>query len=375
MLDVFTEFSSKEVLYSGFIMNKDIPSVRVDRNKVTSVINPTLSPYYIRRTKDFRSWVMNRSIDSHRTNSRILRKMLRLKNPDTLDVSMKFKCRSITDSFWFKEDGNNLSYNDLMFNDDSLKDVALLGRFDSLEVPQDMMSPELTNIGSFEKCWALDKDNDWWLRKVANKYELFSEVFVYMLCTTIGYSAVPYRRVSDRNIIECPNFVDKDCWFESMFSLVGEEEDYGINYDILGNLDSFYSLTLRKDYLNILFIDAIAQNPDRHTNNYGFIVNNGDIVELAPNFDNNLALLSRGVLGKQPSAKNPLISDFISLVKERDLNFDIPKLDLNLLHSLVKECCSKVGIESLGDIEIGNIGEYIYHNYCLIKESLLSGGS
>ena len=49
-------------------------------------------------------------------------------------------------------------------------------------------------------------------------------------------------------------------------------------------------------YLEIIFLDAVCENVDRHTNNYGVLrdVVSGKILSLAPNYDNNLALVSRG---------------------------------------------------------------------------------
>lgn len=225
----------KSKLYSGYVMNKDDKVARIDNNQVTEILISKLCPFYLLRTRDFEGWVMSRTIDSHRTNSRILRKMLRLKNPESLEVAMRSRCRTITDSFWFKEGNDDLTFEDLVFKDDLLKDVALHGRFDSLEINQDVFTPELTNIGSYEKSWVLDSQSNWWLRKIANDKELFSEIFTSMLSNHLGYDAVPYFRVGDSNVIECENFVKDGYWFEPMFSILGDEEDYEYNYSVLSN--------------------------------------------------------------------------------------------------------------------------------------------
>ena len=43
-------------------------------------------------------------------------------------------------------------------------------------------------------------------------------------------------------------------------------------------------------------MDTIIFNMDRHTQNFGFLrdIDTGEIISLAPNFDNNVALISRG---------------------------------------------------------------------------------
>lgn len=50
-----------------------------------------------------------------------------------------------------------------------------------------------------------------------------------------------------------------------MANLVQDNEDYDYNYDVLQNLNP----PLVKPYLDILFMDALVFNVDRHTQNYG----------------------------------------------------------------------------------------------------------
>ena len=50
----------------------------------------------------------------------------------------------------------------------------------------------------------------------------------------------------------------------------------------------------------MIFLDTIVANPDRHTNNFGLLrdTNTGMLMSLAPNFDNNMALIARGYPSK-----------------------------------------------------------------------------
>ena len=54
--------------------------------------------------------------------------------------------------------------------------------------------------------------------------------------------------------------------------------------------------SLGREYLDILFMDALCFNMDRHTKNYGILRDRdtGKVLRMAPNFDNNIALISRG---------------------------------------------------------------------------------
>ena len=82
------------------------------------------------------------------------------------------------------------------------------------------------------------------------------------------------------------------------------------------------------DYVNIIFMDTLCMNMDRHTNNYGVLRNseNGAIEKSAPNFDNNIALISRGYTLTQVSQNDLLITLWRELCENIDVDFQYPTL-------------------------------------------------
>ena len=88
--------------------------------------------------------------------------------------------------------------------------------------------------------------------------------------------------------------------FEPAFGLVGDSEDYVYNYRVFQTI----SQDLADQYFEIILMDTVCLNADRHTNNYGVLrnPNTGEILCLAPNFDNNIALISRGY---SPTPRKP----------------------------------------------------------------------
>ena len=52
----------------------------------------------------------------------------------------------------------------------------------------------------------------------------------------------------------------------------------------------------RQTSIKMVFLDALVLNPDRHTANFGLLRNqkNGEFISLAPCFDHNMALISKG---------------------------------------------------------------------------------
>ncbi len=75
-------------------------------------------------------------------------------------------------------------------------------------------------------------------------------------------------------------------------------------------------------------MDALVFNVDRHTQNYGLLRSRetGEILSMAPNFDNNMALISRGYASDLSNIANPLIGQFQELLQEKSIQYPVPKL-------------------------------------------------
>ena len=95
----------------GHIMLEDKEIISYINGEV-KILDKDLAPFYVSRTKDIEGWVCSRSIDTHRTNSRLLRKAIRLSSSDEYDIAMSTYCATITDRYWFRPLGSNLVYND-----------------------------------------------------------------------------------------------------------------------------------------------------------------------------------------------------------------------------------------------------------------------
>jgi len=89
---------------------------------------------------------------------------------------------------------------------------------------------------------------------------------------------------------------------------------------------------------------------DRHTKNYGILreVDTGTVIGMAPNYDNNVALISRGYPKKTDRKNDRLIELFIDFLEKNDvarkcfLNMDIPKIDNELIGKVIDKIRMKV---------------------------------
>ncbi len=289
---------------NGKLMSGDREIATV-RNGVITDCREDLLPLYLKRTKNIETWLVHRAIDTHRTNSRLLKRALRLRQDDDLQAVLAVHGATVTDRYWFLSDGENLTYDDVRFKENYFDSLALRGDPDGFS-QKSTKTPELTNIGSFEKCWRL-LDGKWWMYKSGNDLEYFSELFVCKLGEKSGLPMTHYEL--DGSYIRSLDFTDGgNVNFESMRSLTDDNEDYSDCYHAILNL----SESLAEQYLLLIWTDTLCFNMDRHTENFGFLrdVKDGKILSLAPNFDNNIALISRGYPSDESRKGDGLIRFF-----------------------------------------------------------------
>ena len=109
---------------------------------------------------------------------------------------------TITDDYWVRMDSEpDLSWEKVRFSEDSFAEIALTGSFSSYSrqfTPEELKAgtPELTNIGSFEKCWRIEA-GAWWLYKSENDLERFSELFIAASGKVLGFSMAEYAEAGD----------------------------------------------------------------------------------------------------------------------------------------------------------------------------------
>ncbi len=162
-----------------------------------------------------------------------------------------------------------------------------------------------------------------------------------------------------KGVIKTKDFTDNaSVNFEPMFSLMGDNEDYIETLNVLKDLcpDAI------GDYVKMLFLDTICANPDRHTFNFGVLrdVGSGEVLGLAPNFDNNMALISRGY-PKNINRKGDILVKLFNELMEYDesLKGYIPEVNENLIKSVIK----KVGMR----VKINLVLDFIMNGYKQIE--------
>ena len=333
--------------------------VAVWQDNRLNILNEKLLPMYLRKIHHADLWLETRAIDSHRANSRLLKKALRLVEKDDVSTVVHVNGATITDNYWIREIGSNLTYHDVRFSDDYFSNLALKGNYDSFNRAANSKrskTPELTNVGSFEKCWKL-RDGKWWMYKKATHDEMFSELFIYELGKKLGMNMAVYER--GEGFIKSLDFTDSaSVNFEPASSFMGDNEDY---FDVVNALERICPQAI-PDYIRMIFMDTICANPDRHTNNFGLLrdTQTGELIGFAPNFDNNMALISRGYPSKSGS-KDMLISLFHELMEEYpDYRAYIPQVTEDVVREVIAQLNMRVRSQFIVEVVLGRY-EKVYN--------------
>lgn len=329
-----------------YIISGDIIVGKWEKGNFT-LVNKNLAPMYLANTGNFNHWLETRAIDYHRANSRLLKKALRLTEKDDVSTVISVNAATITDNYWIKPFGSELTYNDVRFDNDYFAGLALRGNYDSFNKAANSKrthTPELTNTGSFEKCWKL-KNGEWWMVKSADHKQQFSEIFICEFGKHLGFNMAEYVRGSKS--VMTRDFTGNGKYnFEPAYSFMGEDEDY---ITVVNKLCGIAPQVI-PDYVRMIFMDTIIANPDRHTFNFGLLrdAQTGKIVSLAPNFDNNMALIARGYPKNVQRRKDVLVNCFNDLMKfDPALKQYIPPLSDEDIKTVLRKVNMKVQTETI----------------------------
>lgn len=333
---------------NGYIMSEDIPVVKVENDRIT-YRDYQRCPLMLREGDNILLWLKSRAADNSRVNTRLLKKALGLKKTGDIETSLFFNAATITDNFWFKDVNSSLEWEDVKFKFNHYAKLALNGDLEVLTYPK-TRTPELTNIGSFDKCWVLE-DDKWWLHKKANEEQKYCEFYISELGSKVlGFNMAKYEMLD--NSIKTLDFTENGKYnFEPAYSIVKDNEDYDFCFKKLFELKP----SLAPEYLKIIYMDSLCLNMDRHTFNFGVLrdSHSGEVIKMAPNFDNNVALMHNG---KYPDIKtNTLDNFFIDFLNNNQDALDmfnslkIENITLEKLNSITDNIETKINKEKINN--------------------------
>ena len=246
-------------------------------------------------------WVDSRNYAKHKHH---LQRWLRRWQIDTIQGFLDIThALSLNDTLWVCRADDNLSWENVSLYSNNFTDVVAKTAFSKglQGLKLSSTSPEFTSEGSFEKCWIRDKSGHITLYKKGSSgfanagLEPYSEFYSSQLSTIICRSALEYNlhHFKGHLVSSCSMFTDEDNGFIPIYKYLNTSKSYDFN-DILSLLQT-YGLT--EDFKDMIVLDAVILNPDRHFGNFGFIVDNNTfrVNRFAPVFDHNMALAARAM--------------------------------------------------------------------------------
>ncbi len=244
-------------------------------------------------------WLKHRTIPKNRAyvHNFLSKCGLNINRPMTIIKASKGL--SLNDCYWIVEEGFEGTYDSFNLYDNKFSQVLALIAFTGYgsSIRTSLAScPEFTTNGMLPKCWRR-KDGKILLYKGGTSgasntgNEPYSEYYAAQVAKALGVNAIEYSlsRWKGELCSTCELFTSKDYSFLPVGRVVTSG---GMNavieyYQKLGNQ---YIEALN----DMLVLDAVIMNTDRHFGNFGFIVDNktNKIVAPAPLFDHGNALLN-----------------------------------------------------------------------------------
>lgn len=310
------------------LMNKDVVVATVEEREsygeYTYAIVKQHDRYLPYGFADVDDWIDDRQIAKHRTSIKRLMRELGMDNRRGF-INM-VRCVSLTDTFWMRREDSGLCWDDVSLYTNSFDDVVARIAFDGAGMygrQFSSTSPEFGTSGSFDKCWVREVDGPHLVKRGSSGYanagfEPYSEKLCSDAFEAAGIAHVPYdlRMYHGKLASDCPLFTSEELGFVPAIRMFGRR--FGI--------DDVLELAAKhggdEPFREMVVMDAVCANVDRHAGNYGFLVNNatGEIVRMAPLFDQNMALLpylmEHDDLDEYLSLQGPKIGgDFVTVAR------------------------------------------------------------
>lgn len=240
--------------------------------------------------KDFLS---NRVLSFRRSNAKAILNAAhfpqKISTNNRAQIALSCMSLSMTDNFWTKpDDTSDLKFADVNLRKNKLSDasysIAILGK--PVLATRDELRSDVMGQGMYSKFWKnVDDTVEIWKTDKTNTFvNTNAELQVSELLDTCDIPHVRYRReIRDGRV-----FAVSKCFVDDEMSFVTASD---VAMSLISNDLLDFDAT---GFANMCVTDYVFANTDRHSDNWGFLVNNATnrITKMAPLFDHNQALVA-----------------------------------------------------------------------------------
>ncbi|MCR5608075.1 MAG: hypothetical protein K6G26_03350 [Lachnospiraceae bacterium] len=290
-----------------YLMNKDSVVLEFIGNKKNDFSDDIYFTEVNRKGKipfgfsSINSWIEGRKASKHNAHLRSIMKKLGCNdNEGFIRIT---HATSVNDTFWIKSENENISWNDVSLYSNQFTEAISKLAFEGVGLYEEVFSstsPELSCDGSFRKCF----------KKEEKKGEFGSNIFLYKRGHELGAGLEPYCEalaseiagiiapenyvkyeicyLHDRLASKCNIFTDEINGYAS-FAKINPSARYSLQ-DIF---EYFEKIGSEEVFREMLVVDSLCFNQDRHAGNYGVIFDNNtmEVKGMSPIFDLNLSML------------------------------------------------------------------------------------
>jgi hypothetical protein len=338
-------------LQEYFLMHKDIIviSLTIDEeeaeiistNKVFSFerlpfgLSPLAKDNQLLITSHIQEWWKRRAIPE--TRYELGRALYELKIKSAKKLLLKSLALSLSDHYWIKPINTQVDWNNINFFENNFsEDVGLIlcgGQIKDREL--DLFSPDSSTDGILKKKWIIFNGIRKLIKYGTEPYqqEPYNEAIASEIMRRLHIDHIHYDVIfeNDLHYSVCDHAVTTQTELISALNIV--KLTGSLRYDDFLDQCQYLGIPKAREFVNnMLVIDFIIGNQDRHGNNFGILRDSDRLswLGMAPIFDNGLSLwaninLSKIDINSDIQAKPflPFHSEQINLVK----NFDFLKIE------------------------------------------------
>ena len=275
----------QKIIYE--IMHKNRKAARIDTAGHCRIFYRSFLPYnlYLEEDEDidtlvnnitnFYYWCASRVLTLERKYAKEILNSIGMAQAATdrerARVALSYRCASLTDVFWIREEGEKTQFEDVNLYENHLDkvfiDIALRGR--QYTVENRYLARDLSTSGCCPKAWQRT-DRGFRLLKDGSGDAVERELLARRICRCFDVSQVIYEEdfFDGQKVTVSDNITSKEYSIASMeaFTVFLQNRGKDVAESIL-KLDAY-------NYYMMNIIDYLTGNTDRHWGNWGVLVDN-----------------------------------------------------------------------------------------------------
>jgi hypothetical protein len=244
-------------------------------------------------------WWMDRSIPASRSGVREALEVLNITNTKALLA----RCcgLSLSDQYWISPAGSDLTWDSINFFGNAFSDDIgdILFGAGRKKDPLDFSSPDSTSDGNLKKRWKIIDGKRCLIKGGSNPYrqQPFNEVIATKIMNRLGIPCVPYSVIWNKGApySVCEDFVNEKTELVPAWRIIKTEEqdnNTSLFRHFLNCSDRLGIPGVRQFLDEMIVLDYIIANEDRHLNNFGALRDAETLewIGMAPIYDSGSSL-------------------------------------------------------------------------------------